>query len=51
MPMKLACFGTLSNNTQASRDEELIRGKKMSKERISTLCCASADGMHRGYYK
>ena len=38
---------SLPNNTQASKDEEVIRGKKMSKERISALCCASADGMHR----
>ena len=47
MPMKLAYFGTLPNNTQASKDEQVIRGKKMIKERISALCCASADGMHR----
>ena len=34
-------------NTQASKDEQVIRGKKMSKERISAFSCASADGMHR----
>lgn len=38
---------SLPNNTQAIKDEEVIRGKKMSKERVSALCCASADSMHR----
>ena len=38
---------SLPNNTQASKDEQVIRGKKMSKDRISALCCASAEGMHR----
>ena len=46
-PMKLPYFGALYNKTQASKDEQVIRGKKMSKERISALCCASADGMYR----
>ena len=45
--MKLAYFGTLPNNTQASKDEQVIRGKKMSKEGILALCCASAEGLHR----
>ena len=38
---------SLPNNTRASKDEQVIRGKKMSKERILALCCASADGIHR----
>ena len=38
---------SLPNNTQASKDEQVIREKKMSKERILALCCGSADGMHR----
>lgn len=38
---------SLPNNTQACKVEETLRRKKMSKGRISALCCASADGMHR----
>ena len=37
---------SLPNNAQASKDEQVIREKKMSKEKILALCCASADGMH-----
>ncbi|XP_076048822.1 uncharacterized protein LOC143029777 isoform X2 [Oratosquilla oratoria] len=38
---------SLPNNIQAYQGEDVNYGKKMSKERISALFCANADGMHR----
>nr|XP_045591678.1 tigger transposable element-derived protein 7-like [Procambarus clarkii] len=37
----------LQRNTLASRLEESIPGRKVSKERISALLCGNADGSHR----
>ena len=37
----------LPRNTQAFKDEKNIHREKMSKERISFLCCANGDGLHR----
>ncbi|XP_069168380.1 tigger transposable element-derived protein 7-like [Procambarus clarkii] len=37
----------LQKNTLASRLEESIPGRKVSKERISALLCGNADGSHR----
>ncbi|KAG7170921.1 Tigger transposable element-derived protein 7-like 6 [Homarus americanus] len=35
------------SNTQASRHETHVAGRKMAKDRISILACANADGTHR----
>lgn len=38
---------SLPKNTQVRKGEEKTPGHKMSKDRISAMCCANADGMHR----
>ena len=37
----------MPKNTQAFKDEKDIHGEKLSKKRISFLCCANGDGLHR----
>lgn len=37
---------TLPDNTQASKAEKTTPGRKVSKERVSVLLCANADGTH-----
>ena len=37
----------LPRNTQASKEEKKVRGKKVSKERLSVLCGGNATGAHR----
>ena len=37
----------LPRNTQASKEEKKVRGKKVSKERLSVLCGGNATGTHR----
>lgn len=37
---------SLPNNTQVCKEEK-TPDRKISKDRISVLCCANADGMHR----
>ncbi|KAG7157451.1 Tigger transposable element-derived protein 7-like 59, partial [Homarus americanus] len=36
----------LPENTQASRSEKSVPGRKLSKKRVSALLCANADGSH-----
>ena len=37
----------MPRSTQASKNEEKVRGKKVSKERLSVLCGGNASGTHR----
>ncbi|KAG7161910.1 Tigger transposable element-derived protein 7-like 11, partial [Homarus americanus] len=47
MLMKWLFWRSLPNNTEAFNHEASTPGHKVSKERISALCCATANGMHR----
>ena len=38
---------SMPTNTLTRKDEKILRGKKITKERISALCCASTDSMQR----
>ena len=47
MRMRVVFFGIACQKTQAFKDEKDIYGEKLSKEKISFLCCANGNGLHR----